>query len=93
MERVLTREDVELPCQKQEGAYRASFSRINSHESVFQLRYILLDGLRSVGSLVHLPLEHLDMGGVPLKSMSNFFLEVINNNKIGEERQYVLDLE
>jgi len=86
MECVVTRKDIELPCKKEIRATRALFVRIDGDESVFEGSNVLLYTFGSLCGLIHLDLERVDLGGISLQGMRNFFLEIIDDNKIREER-------
>lgn len=93
MERMLTREDIELSGKQRIQARRAPLVCANRDESVLQVRNIFLDRLGTLGRFVHLRLEFFDMSRVSLQCCAYFFLEVVDDYKVGEEREDILDLE
>jgi hypothetical protein len=86
MERVLAREHVELPRQQGISARRAPFPSINRDETGLQYRDVTLDCLRILRCIVHLRLELIDMRGIALQRVAYFFLEIVYDDKIREER-------
>ena len=93
MERMLTREDIELSCEQRLVTMRTSLASVDSDESLLQCRYVLLDGLGVPCHLIHLSLQRVDMGRVALQRSANLLLEIIDDHKVRKERQDVLDFQ
>lgn len=93
MERVLAREDVELPREEGQTTAATFLARIDDDEAVAQVGNIALDGLCAPSRLVHIVLEPLDVRRVALESRADLVLEVVDDHEIGEEGKDVLDLE
>lgn len=93
MEGMLTWENVKLSREQWIRALRATLVDIQRDESVFEIRDVFLDGFCASSRFVHFGFERLDVIAVPLKSIADLFLEVIDDDKVGEERQNIFDLD
>ena len=91
MESMPAREDVELPIEQLLFADIALLQRINRDKPRAELVNVLFDRLRALARFVHLPFEILDSLRVGLESIANLVLEVVNDDKVWEVRQYVFD--
>jgi hypothetical protein len=85
MERVLTREDVELPRQEGQSTAPTLLARIDDDETVAQIGNVALDGLCAPSCLVHVVLQPLDVRRVALESRADLLLEVIDDDEVGEK--------
>lgn len=93
MERVLAREDVELPREEGQSTAAALLACINDDEAISQVGDVALDGLCAPSRFVHVVLEPLDVRRVVLESRADLVLEVVDDHKIGEKGEDVLYLE
>lgn len=93
MERVPTWEHIELPRQQCELAVRTSLACIDRYEAVLQRRDVCLDGGRIRGRLVHFSAKAVNVRRVPLERITYLILEVVDNDKVGEEGEDVFDLQ
>lgn len=93
MEAMMTREYIELPCKQQLFALGAKCIRVDGDKPILESRNILFDALRRRGCLIHLTLQLLDMTRVLLQSMCNLLLEIVDDHKVREERQYIFNLQ
>lgn len=93
MESMVTRKDIELPCKKEIRTTRALFVRVDGDKSGFERRNVLFYAFGGLCSLIHFNLERIDLGGISFQGVRNFFLEIIDDNEIREERQNIFDFE
>jgi hypothetical protein len=93
MERMLAREHVELPRQQWVFTDGTAISLLHCYESVLQICDILLDRFGAARGFVHFGLERVDMSTVALECGANLFLEIVDDDEVGKEREDVLDLE
>ena len=93
VEGVLAREDVELSREELLSTAPAPFRGIDDHEPVAEVRNVGLDRLGRPGRVVHVALEALNVGRVALERGADLVLEVVDDDKVGEEGQDVFNLE
>jgi hypothetical protein len=93
VERVLAREDVELPREQRHGAHRATLAGVERDEAVLEPGCVLLHRVRAARRVVHLLLERIDLRRVSLECVGDLLLEVVDDNEVGEERQDIFNLE
>ena len=93
MECMVTGKDIELPCKKEIKTTGALLIHVDRDESVFEGGNVLFYGFSGLGSLIHFDLERIDLGRISLQGVCNFFLEIIDNNEIREERQNNFDFQ
>jgi len=86
MERMLAREDVELPGQEGVCALGAPLAGVDANYTPRQGVNVLLDGVRASCRIIHHPAEAIDVLCVSLERMADLILEVVNDNEIGEKR-------
>lgn len=89
----MAREHIELPRQEQLFALGAWCIRVDGNISILQRGDVLLDAFCRLRRLIHLTLQLINMRGILLQSMRNLFFEVVNDYKVREERQYILNLQ
>lgn len=72
---------------------RTPFSLFQRDEAVLQIRNIIFNDLCASGSLVHVRTKLVDVFGIFLQREADFVFEVIDDNKVREEGEYVLYLQ
>jgi len=93
VEEVMTRKHVELPRGEDPTTVPALVARLDRDETIRQTLNVPLDRLGRRGRLVHFRLELLDARRIVLKRRANFRLEVVDNDKVGEEWEDVFDFD
>lgn len=93
MERVLAREDVELAREELLAAAATALGGVDDDETIAEVGNVSLDRLGAARRVVHVALEALNVRRVALERGADLVLEVVDDDKVGEERQDVLDFE
>lgn len=93
MERVLTREDVELPRQQLRPTTSTFFVRIDHDKPLIELGNVGLDRIRRPRRVAHVALEPLDVRGVAFEGVADLVFEVVDDYEVGEEGEDVFNLE
>ena len=91
MKGVLARENEKLSTQDWQAADPALFTWLHNRVPHVKRLDLCLDLIRRVRRNVHFLLQRVNVSGVFLQSVANFFFEVIDNNKVREERDQVLN--
>lgn len=92
-ELVAARKNVEGAAHQAAAASVAAVVGVDEHEAPLEVLDFGLDELGRRRRLVHLGLEALDLGRARLERRADLDLDVVDDNKVGEERENVFDCE
>lgn len=93
MKRVLARKDEEVPTQQRQAADAAHLTGLDDGVAAIEGADVRLDGLGARSRLVHLPFQRVDVPRIPFQRVADLLLEVVDNDKVREEGDQVLDAE
>lgn len=93
VERMLAREDIELPAQQEFAADRTFVFGVDRNEPLLQGCDVLLDGCGVTRRLVHVGFQALNVCGITFQRCTYLLLEVVDDHEIRKEWQDVFNLE
>jgi hypothetical protein len=93
MEGMVTWKHIKLPREQQFRAMRTLFIRVNGNKPVFKHGDVLFDSISGPRCVIHFCLQSVDLCRVAFKRVRNFFFEIIDDHKVREEGQDILDFE